>query len=217
MNLLQVNAVGVQDRAEFIGKVYTMLGVSLLFCCGGALYGLSMPAILYWPMFFADLILLFVCMSGLRKSYPLNLMLLFLFTTVSGLMLGFILEHGYVMRGMGQLIPMATGITAVTFGGLSLYVHITKQDFLFIGGALMVGLIGMLLVALVGSFIHLPISSVMYGGFGVLLFSGFILYDTSNLVRRYNDDEVVAATLALYLDIVNMFLMVLRLLSGRRQ
>jgi len=215
MSLIQANTGLVQDRSSFIGKVYSMLGVSLLFCCAGALYGLSMPTGLYLPMIIAEFILLFACL-GLRRSYPINFVLLFAFTTVSGLTLGPVL-NAYVMHGLGSLIPVATGVTAVTFGGLSLYVHISKKDFSFLGGALFVGLLGMILVGLIGMFVHLPITGVMYSGFGVLLFSGYILYDTSNLIRRYDDTDVIPATLALYLDMVNLFLMVLRLLSGNRR
>jgi FtsH-binding integral membrane protein len=55
---------------------------------------------------------------------------------------------------------------------------------------------------------------MIYSGFGVLLFSGFILVDTSRMLHRYTDDDYVAATLGLYLDIVNLFLFVLRLVGG---
>ena len=50
MNMTPTNVTRIQDRTDFIGKVYTLLGISLLFCCGGALYGLSMPISLYFPM-----------------------------------------------------------------------------------------------------------------------------------------------------------------------
>jgi modulator of FtsH protease len=215
MSLTQFNVSKIQDRSEFVSKVYTMLGLSLLFCCAGAYFGLSMPPSLYWPMIIAEFALLLACMF-LQKSYPLNIMLLFGFTTVSGITLGPVL-NSYIAHGMGDLIPIATGATAITFGGLSAYVHISKKDFSFLGGALFVGLIGMVLVGFAGFFFHLPISNTLYSGFGVLLFSGFILYDTSNLVNRYQDDQYVAATLGLYLDILNLFLFILRLLSDRRR
>jgi FtsH-binding integral membrane protein len=213
--MLSINTAGVQDRSEFVSKVYTMLGVSLLFCAGGAYYGLSMPMSLYWPMVIAEFIVLFACMF-LHRSYPLNIVLLFLFTTLSGLTLGPVLTL-YTHMGMGGIIPEAAATTAVTFGVLSAYVHISKQDFSFLGGFLFMALIGMIVISLLGMFIHLPLNNTLYSGFGVLIFSGYILLDTSNLLRRYNDDQYVAATLGLYLDIINLFLFMLRLLSDRRR
>lgn len=215
MSLIKLNTTAVQDRSDFVSKVYTMLGVSLLFCCAGAYFGLTMPPSLYWPFVIAEFIVLIACVF-LQRRYPLNILLLLGFTTLSGLTLGPVLSS-YIARGMGDLIPVATGITALTFGGLSVYVHTSKKDFSFLGGFLFMGLIGMILVGLAGVLFHLPINNVIYSGFGVLLFSGYILFDTSNLLHRYRDEEYIAATLGLYLDLINLFLNVLRLLSGNRR
>jgi FtsH-binding integral membrane protein len=214
MSLMLFNNAAVQDRSEFVSKVYTLLGVSLLFCCAGAYFGLSMPQGLFLPAVIAEFILMFACMM-LQRAYPLNLMLLFAFTTLSGITLGPVFNM-YIAHGMGSIIPVATGVTAAIFGGLSIYVHTSKKDFSFLGGFLFMGLIGMVLVSLASMFFHLPFMGSVFSGFGILLFSGFILYDTSNLMRRYQDEQYVAATLALYLDLLNLFLNVLRLLARRR-
>lgn len=215
MSLVQLNTAGVQERSEFVSKVYTMLGVSLLFCCAGAYYGLSMPLSLYWPMVIAEFVVLLACMF-LQRAYPINIVLLFLFTTLSGLTLGPVL-NAYVAQGMGDIIPVATGTTAITFGGLSAYVHWSRKDFSFLGGFLFVALIVMILLGLANLFFRLPLNETLYSGFGILLFSGYILFDTSNLLRRYQQDQVVAATLTLYLDLINLFLFILRFLSDRRR
>ena len=212
MSLLQMNSTLIQDRTSFVSKVYSLLGVSLLFCCLGAFLGLSMPTGLYLPVIIGEFVVMFACMF-LQRSYPLNLFLLFAFTTLSGMTLGPVLNT-YIAHGAGSAIPVATGITAFTFGGLSLYVNISKKDFSFLGGTLFIGLIGLLLFSLASMFFHLPINNLIYSGFGTLLFCGFILVDTSRLVHRYRDDEYVSATLGLYLDIVNLFLFVLRLVGG---
>lgn len=214
MAITQLQGTALVDRSAFISKVYTMLGISLLFCCGGALYGLSMPAGAYFPMMIAEFIVFFLCM-GFRRAYPLNLALLFLFTTLSGLTLGPILNH--YTHGYGNILPTVTATTALTFGGLSAYVHISKKDFSFLGGALFVGLMGIIVVGLIGFFVPALVGNVLYALAGVLLFSGYILYDTSNLMRRYEQDEYVAATLSLYLDIINLFLFLLRLFAGGRR
>lgn len=215
MGLLQYNPTAVTDRTSFVSKVYTTLAVSLVFCCIGAYFGLSMPRGLFLPVVIVEFILLFACMM-LQRAYPINLVLLMLFTTCSGVTLGPVLNM-YVAKGLGGLIPQAAGITALTFGGLSAYVHWSKRDFSFLQGFLFMGLLAMVVVGLVSMFFHLPLMGMVYSGAGVLLFSGYILLDTSNLLHRYQDDQYVAATLALYLDLVNMFLYVLRFLSGNRR
>jgi FtsH-binding integral membrane protein len=57
-------------------------------------------------------------------------------------------------------------------------------------------------------------NQMILSGLGVLIFSGYVLYDTSNLLHRYESDQFVAATIALYLDILNLFLFILRILGG---
>jgi len=174
-----------------------------------------MPRSLFLPTVIVEFVLLIAAMI-FQRAFPANLVLLMLFSTCSGVTLGPVLNM-YVAKGMGALIPQAAGITAATFGGLSVYVHWSKRDFSFLGGFLFMGLLGMLAVGLASMFFHLPWTGTLYSGFGVLLFSGYILFDTSNLLHRYKDDQYVAATLALYLDLVNMFLYVLRFLSGSRR
>lgn len=58
------------------------------------------------------------------------------------------------------------------------------------------------------------IGKMIYGCIGAIIFSGFIIYDTDNLIKRYNYDEYVAAASALYLDIINLFLTILSILQG---
>ncbi len=215
MNLLPVNQATLQDRSDFVSKVYTMLGISLLICSAGAYYGMSMPMGLYFPMVIVEFILLFACMF-LQRSYPLNIVLLFLFTFISGITIGPVLT-AYVLHGVGGVIPTAVAATAVTFGALSLYVNVSKKDFSFLQGYLFVGLIGLILMGLLGFFFHLPINNTIYSCIGVVIFSGFVLVDTSNLIRRYDNDQYVAATLGLYLDILNLFLFILSLLGGSRR
>ena len=58
-------------------------------------------------------------------------------------------------------------------------------------------------------------STAIYGGIGALVFSGYIIYDTDNLIKRFTYDEYILASAALYLDILNLFLSILRILSQR--
>ena len=99
-------------------------------------------------------------------------------------------------------------LTAAVFLSLTTYVHVTKKDFSWMGGALFAGL----MILIVWSFMSMLFGAT-FGGvghtvfalIGALLFCGFILYDTSNLLHLYGPDDYVEASIALYLDIINLF------------
>ena len=137
---------------------------------------------------------------------------LFSFTTVSGLTLGPLL---YTVGP--SIATQAFALTAITFGGLTMYVVFSKKDFSFMSGFLMVGLITVVIGSLLNMFLfQSPMMHFMMSGVGVILFSGFILYDTSNIMRNYATDEYISATLALYLDILNLFTALLSILGLSR-
>ena len=109
-------------------------------------------------------------------------------------------------------------MTVAIFGGLTAYVFITKRDFSFLRGLLFTGLI----MVLVGGLLNIFIIGSSAMGFAIaamalLLFSGYVLYDTSNIIRRYPTNEYVAGALSLYLDAFNIFLALLRLLNAGRR
>ncbi len=206
---------GVESRLNFLKKVYSLFFASILFGCGGAYVGMTSmaPAIAnnYFLFFILEIGLIFFAMS-VRQKEGLNLLALFSFATVSGMLPGPYLAHLAMTQPgvIAQTFIMTVGI----FGGLTLYVFTTKKDFSFMGGFLFVGLIGLIVGGVANMFfassaMHFAISSC-----GVLLFSGFILYDTSNIVLRYPSNEYVAGALSLYLDFLNLFIYLLSFLSG---
>ena len=97
-----------------------------------------------------------------------------------------------------------------------MYVIFSKRDFSFMQGFLLTGLMVVVFGALINMFFASPMAHFMISGASVLLFSGFILYDTSNVLRNYGTDEHVSATLALYLDILNLFIALLSILGIAR-
>ncbi|GAB2519916.1 Bax inhibitor-1/YccA family protein [Microbulbifer agarilyticus] len=132
----------------------------------------------------------------------------FAFTGLLGASLGPILNF-YVSSGSGQVIMQALGTTALIFFALSAYVLTTRKDFSFMGGFLFVGLIAVLVCAIgmmIASFfgVYMPLASVVLSGVIALLFSGFILYDTSRIVNG-GETNYIMATTSLYLSILNLF------------
>jgi len=117
----------------------------------------------------------------------------------------------------GQLIMTALGGTGLIFAALSGYVLTTKKDFSFMGGFLMTGVIALLLCsvgAMVASFFGVAVSGVFLAlsAVSMLLFSGLLLYDTSRIING-GETNYIMATIALYLDIYNIFTSLLHLLG----
>jgi len=116
------------------------------------------------------------------------------------------------------ILAQAAVLTTITFSALTAYVFVSKKDFSFMGGLLFVGLIGLILGGLANAFlIHSPVASYLMAWFTLLLFSGYVLYDTSNIMQRYDSRGYCSAALSLFLDFFNMFLAILRILSGSRR
>jgi len=205
-------SVTTTDRLVFIKKVYSLLAMSMGSAAVGAYLGSGPLLLLVAPnmmlFFILQIALIFFASFAARKP-GLNMVALFSFTTVSGLTLGPLLYQ------VGPSIAAeAFALTAITFAGLSMYVVYSKKDFSFMSGFLMTGLIVLVVGGLLNMFfIQSGMMHFVMSGASVLLFSGFILYDTSNILRYYGTDEYVSATLALYLDVLNLFIALLSILG----
>jgi modulator of FtsH protease len=132
------------------------------------------------------------------------------FTGLSGLGLGPTLSHYINLPGGSATVLSAALITTAVTLALTAYVYKTGKDFSRLGGFLFAGLIVVLLAAIAALFI--PAMQAMVSAAGALLFSGFILYDTSRLVRGEEDNYVMAAV-SMYLNVLNLFLSILQLLG----
>lgn len=213
--------VSVSERVGFIRKVYALFFAATLFAIGGAVLGISFPPLMRaaaqhpWIMFFL-MIGGVIAAQAVRHVPVVNLFALFAFTTLTGVIISPLL---YIVGQTNPNSIVQAGILTVgIFGGLTAYVFLSNRDFSFLRGMVTVGLIVVILAGLcnalfVGSLgFSFAISIAV-----LLLFSGFVLYDTSNIIRRYPTNEYVAGALDLYLDAFNMFLALLRILNeGRR-
>ncbi|HKJ73242.1 MAG TPA: Bax inhibitor-1/YccA family protein [Alphaproteobacteria bacterium] len=114
-------------------------------------------------------------------------------------------------------------ITAASFGSLSLYGYTTKKDISGWGSFLFIGLIGIIIASVVNIFLHSSGLSFMISIIGVLVFAGLTAYDTQQIKEMYVESDggeiagkkAVMGALRLYLDFINLFLMLLRLLGNR--
>jgi FtsH-binding integral membrane protein len=208
----------VGDRIAFIRKVYALFFVATLFAVGGALLGLAYPPLMQAAI--QHPIIIFILMIGgvmgaqaVRHVPGVNLAALFAFTTLTGVIISPVL---YVIgRTNPGSILQAGVLTVAIFGGLTAYVFVSRRDFSFLRGMVTVGLVIVIGAALINLFVGSLGLGFAISAAALLLFSGFVLYDTSNIIRRYPTNEYVAGALSLYLDAFNIFLALLRILNRR--
>lgn len=206
--------VSVPERLAFLRKIYGLLTLSVLFGIGGAWMMLSsesnlMMAYQYRFGFILLEIVALVAVYLLRHHPTWGLVSLLSFTTLTG-----IVSAPYVALYAPQAVAQAAWMTVGIFVGLSFYTITSKRDFSFMGGFLMAGLIALILAIILNIFFASGAMATLIALGGALLFSGFIVYDTFDILHRYPTEEFIPATLALYLDILNLFLMLLRLVGG---
>ena len=136
----------------------------------------------------------------------------FAFTGLLGFGLGPILNHYLNMAYGSEVIATSMGGTAIIFLGLSAYALITQRDFSFLGGFLFAGLIVVLLASLAGIFLNMPGLWLAINAAVILIFSGFILFDTSRIINGGVTNYIIATT-SIYLSIYNIFIALLHLLG----
>ncbi|CAO1616908.1 unnamed protein product [Sympodiomycopsis kandeliae] len=147
-----------------------------------------------------------------RHSHPLNLGLLGLFTLLESLALGSVVTY------VDQLVVLqALTLTTFVFLGLTIFTFQSKYDFSSLGNWLFGGLLLLVGVGFVQLFLPFnQMFDMITAAFGVVIFSGYIIFDTWLITKKLSPDEWVLAVVSLYLDFVNLFINILRLLNGNR-
>ncbi|WMJ77688.1 MULTISPECIES: Bax inhibitor-1/YccA family protein [unclassified Sedimentibacter] len=121
----------------------------------------------------------------------------------------------YYVSAMGSMMVLVSlGITTTIFGGLALYSSQSKRDFSFLGGTLYAGLIALILIGIVGIFLKSEVYNLAIAWLGILIFSGYVLYDLSIIKNNpFTEEDVPGLALNLFLDFINIFIYVLRIVS----
>jgi modulator of FtsH protease len=146
------------------------------------------------------------------RDSGLGIAFVFALTGFMGLTLGPMLNHYLALPNGTQVVMMAMGGTAAIFLGLSAYVMTTRKDFSFMGGFLAVGILVAFLAGLGAFFFNMPGLSLAVSAMFVLLMSGLILYETSNIIHG-GETNYIMATVTLYVTIFNLFTSLLQLLG----
>jgi modulator of FtsH protease len=211
----------ITDINAFVKRTYQLLAGSLIAGAVGAYVGMGFVGNMvnyatgsltftYWGAVILEFILLFGVYAAKNKT-PLNLVLLFAFTFMTGFTLAPTLAM-FIAANMGYVIGEAFGLTAVAFAALTIFAMNTKRDFSTMGKILFISLIVIIVASIANIFLHLPMLQLAIASAGAILFSFFILYDTQNIIRGNVSSEIEAAV-ALYLDFLNLFISLLQILG----
>lgn len=198
---------------KVLRNTYALLSVTLVFSALAAMastmmnvgYGASMACS------FGALALIWFVLPKTANS-AVGVGVVFAFTGLLGFGLGPILNHYLSMANGGELIATAMGGTAIIFLALSGYALTTQRDFSFLGGFLFAGLMVVLLAAFAGIFLQMPGLWLAINAAVILLFSGFILFDTSRIING-GETNYIMATTGIFLSIYNIFTALLHLLG----
>lgn len=207
------------ERAQLVRRTYSLVFVSILVTIVGATYALSNPALMAQVAAhpFLSLIAVFVPLlfaNSARTTFPLNIAMVMLFTFAEGVWLSPLLAL-YATRSPG-LIPQAAWLTVGTFAVLTAYAFLSRRDFSAWSSFLLTGLFVLIGTMLFNMFFHNETAGLWIAAVTVFLFSGLLIFDTWRLRNVYGPDDYVLAAVNIYLDLLNLFLALIRILGGRR-
>jgi modulator of FtsH protease len=213
----QITATRSESQILATNKVlrntYALLSMTLLFSAAtaGIAMMMNLPAfnpiitlVGYFGLLFAT--------AKFRNS-GLGILFVFMLTGFMGLTLGPILNFYLATANGSQMVMTALGGTGVIFLAMSGYALTSRKDFSFMGGFLMVGILVAFLGGIAAMIFSMPLMSLVVSGMFVLLMSGLILFETSNIIHG-GETNYIMATVSLYISIYNLFLSLLHLLTA---
>lgn len=214
----------------FITRVYAWMTIGLAITAVAALMTLATPGLLraivtnrflFLGLMVAELGLVVVLSAAINRLQPLTAGLLFAgYAALNGMTLSILM-----LVYTSSSIAITFGVTACTFGIMSLYGYTTHRDLTRLGSLLFMALIGLVLASLANLFFNNPVIYWITTYVGVLIFIGLVTYDTQRLKMMAaglgDEGEQVGrasilGALRLYLDFINLFLMLLRILGKRK-
>ncbi len=202
---IQVNRV--------LRNTYILLALTLLFCAFVAaisvVFQLPHPGLILTLVGYFGLLF----MTQAFRNSGLGLVCVFALTGFMGLTLGPIIStYLTVIPNGDQIVMTAFGGTGLIFFGLSSYALITRKNFAFLGGMLFAGILACFIMSIAAIIFQMPLLSVAISGCFVILMSGLILYQTSEIIHG-GETNYIMATVTLFIAIYNLFLSLIHLLS----
>ncbi|MGH8476918.1 MAG: Bax inhibitor-1/YccA family protein [Methylococcales bacterium] len=213
--VIERSDVSILETNKVLKNTYLLLSMTLLFSAATA--GLAM--VMNLPPFSPFLTLVgyfgLLFLTSKFSNSGLGILFIFALTGFMGLTLGPIIGlYLTVFSNGSQLVMTALGGTGVIFLGLSGYALTSRKDFSFLGGFLMVGILVAFLAGIVALFVpSMPGLSLAVSAMFILLMSGMILYQTSEIMNG-GETNYILATITLYVSIYNLFVSLLHILGA---
>ena len=210
--LPQGRQIAIPSINRVVRNTYALLSMTLVFASATAAasvaFGLPHPGLIITLVGYFGLLFL---TTKFRNS-SLGVLSVFGLTGFMGYTLGPIVTHYLGLPNGGMTVTMALAGTATIFLALSGYALTTRKDFSFMGGFLTAGILVAFLASLAAIFLAIPALSLAISAAFVLLMSGLILYETSNIIHG-GETNYVMATVSLFVSIFNLFTSLLQLLG----
>lgn len=216
----------ITRQNTLVRQVYAWMGAGLAITAVMALFTLSSPAmlsaitgnrLLFYGLLFGELALVFTLSGAVNKlSESVATMLFIAYSALNGVTLSII-----ALIYTSSSIASTFVITAGMFGAMSIYGYATKRDLTSWGSFFFMGLIGIVIASIVNIFVASSAVSWVISGIGVIVFTGLTAYDTWKIKQlavqgQTGRKQAILGALTLYLDFINLFLMLLRLTGNRR-
>ena len=206
--------VTVTHSGSFAHVLQTF-AISLLVSFLGTLIGaMVVPPSMIMLFVIAEVVMLVAAIVIRIRGKHIGYGFLYAFTAISGVTLyPVIMAYGGMLGA--NVVSGAFFATAAIFGGLAFYAHRSQRDFSFLGGFLFAGTIGLVLMSVIGMFVNFgSMMNLVWSMIGILIFSGWVLYDVAQYRNGVASEDVPLAALNIYLDFINLFLYILRFLAS---
>jgi FtsH-binding integral membrane protein len=209
------------ERATLVRRTYGLVFLSVIVTVLGAAFAMTQPALL--DAVIGHPIIMFLCLMAplfmaqmAARQFPTNIILTFTFTFIEGVFIApFLL---FANRSSPGVVGEAAVLTLAAFAALSLYAMVSRRDFSAWGSFFMVGLVVLIIASFINMFVGSAAGGLWIAAVGVMIFAGLLVFDTWRLLRSgvYGQDDYVLAAVSIYLDLLNMFMFILSLLTGGR-
>ncbi len=212
--------VSAATRNRVLRNTYWMLALTMIPTVAGAWLGIALQFRMPFGAGINTLIYLGIAFGLMfavekYKHSGVGVALLLGFTFFMGLMLSRILQIYLAIKHGPEIVSLAAGGTALAFFGLAAYASASKRDFSSWGKFLMIGLVMLIVASIANVFLQLPALQLTIAVIGCGLFSALLLFDLSRVVNG-GETNYVSATLAIYLDLYNLFISLLQILGFAR-
>lgn len=220
MNYAFSRASSIVETNAVLRNTFMLLTLTLIPTVLGAIFGMvsglnawvAVHPIMGFIGFLAVMFALIFAVQATADS-PLGVILLLVFTGIMGMMMSGAIEASLALKNGHMIVAQAVAGTAVVTFCCGLYAMVTKRDFSSWGGALFGILIALVVVSFLNLWLQLPGLQLVLSFVGLLLFSAYLIYEVQQVVNG-GETNYVRATMSVYIDVVNIFMSLLNILSS---